>query len=261
MGGSMGVSDAHLFPAESKTAAFRIFLGFAGILFTVLFSLTSAAYANWRPLKERLVADGFAEQQLLALFSRPEVRFEPKAMAGKISLLIKHHQEMPSGVVNYNAVHKKFLRYKVIEKARSYMMKNENILKEASASYCVPAEIIVSILLVETQLGSNTGGSIAFNRLASMANSGDLDGLRPYLGNALTTADEDYARTMCRQKSDWAYNELKALLNYAGAKGVDPLSIRGSIYGAIGLCQFMPSNVFSYGVDADTDGQVDLLVL
>jgi membrane-bound lytic murein transglycosylase B len=35
------------------------------------------------------------------------------------------------------------------------------------------------------------------------------------------------------------------------------LSIRGSIYGAIGLCQFMPSNVFSYGVDADHDGRID----
>jgi membrane-bound lytic murein transglycosylase B len=39
--------------------------------------------------------------------------------------------------------------------------------------------------------------------------------------------------------------------------GIDPLNIRGSIYGAIGLCQFMPSNVFLYGVDADGDGRID----
>jgi membrane-bound lytic murein transglycosylase B len=38
---------------------------------------------------------------------------------------------------------------------------------------------------------------------------------------------------------------------------LDPLGIRGSIYGAIGLCQFMPSNVFAYGVDADQDGRID----
>ena len=139
-------------------------------------------------------------------------------------------------------------------------MENRNILKEVSASYCVPAEIIVSILLVETRLGRNTGRSIVFNRLASMAYCTDLDTIRPYLGQTLTTADEDYARTVCRQKADWAYNELKALLNYAGEKGVDPIGIRGSIYGAIGLCQFMPSNVFSYGVDADNDGRVDPFV-
>ncbi|MEI7590300.1 MAG: lytic transglycosylase domain-containing protein, partial [Deltaproteobacteria bacterium] len=30
------------------------------------------------------------------------------------------------------------------------------------------------------------------------------------------------------------------------------------IYGAIGICQFMPSNVFIYGVDVDGDGAVNL---
>ena len=50
------------------------------------------------------------------------------------------------------------------------------------------------------------------------------------------------------------------LLLLAERDGIDPLGIRGSIYGAIGLCQFMPSNVFSYGVDADNDGKVDLFV-
>ncbi len=43
----------------------------------------------------------------------------------------------------------------------------------------------------------------------------------------------------------------------ADRDGIDPLGIRGSIYGAIGLCQFMPSNVFSFGVDGDQNGRVD----
>ncbi len=40
------------------------------------------------------------------------------------------------------------------------------------------------------------------------------------------------------------------MIRYAERDGVDPLDIRGSIYGAIGMCQFMPTNVFSFGVDA-----------
>ena len=258
----MGEPKAHHLPAESKTPASYISLGFFVIFLSVLLSLTPAANAKWQPLKERLVADGFDEQYLLMLFSRSEAKFEPTTMAGKISLLLKHRQEMNSGSgsLNHDGVHKKFLKYKVIDKARSYMRQNRSILREVSASYCVPAEIIVSILLVETQLGGNTGRCLVFNRLASMANSGNLDTIRPYLDNTLTTADDDYARTLCRQKSNWAYNELKALLNYATVKGIDPLGIRGSIYGAIGLCQFMPSNLFSYGVDADNDGQVDPFV-
>jgi len=258
----MGEPEAHFLPALNKTPASCISLGFFIVFFSILLCITPAANANWQPLKERLVADGFDASDLLLLFSRSEVKFEPKAMAGKISLILKHRREMPSvsGLLNHNGVHKRFLKYRQIDKARSYMMKNRDILREVSSSYCVPAEVIVSILLVETQLGSNTGRCAVFNRLASMANSGDIDTIRPYLSKALTTANDDYARRLCRQKSNWAYTELKSLLNYATAKGVDPLGIRGSIYGAIGLCQFMPSNVFSYGVDADNDGQVDPFV-
>ena len=258
----MDLPVTHLLPAEGKTPTSSAYWCFGAVFLAVFLALTPAAYADWRPLTERLVADGFDEQRLSMLFSRPEVKFEPATMAGKISILVRRHQERPpvSGPLDHNSVHKSYLQYRVIAKARSYLRENRNILKEVSAGYCVPPEVIVSILLVETRLGNNTGRSIVFNRLASMASCTDLDTIRPYLSCTLNSADEEYARTVCRQKADWAYNELKALLKYAGEKDADPLGIRGSVYGAIGLCQFMPSNVFSYGVDADNDGRVDPFV-
>ena len=92
-----------------------------------------------------------------------------------------------------------------------------------------------------------------------MALCTDLETIRPYLPKKLINKkNEDYARTICQQKADWAYTELKALIDYAQVSGFDPLALPGSIYGAIGLCQFMPSNVLSYGVDADHDGRIDL---
>ena len=36
------------------------------------------------------------------------------------------------------------------------------------------------------------------------------------------------------------------------------MSIRGSYAGAIGIPQFMPSNIISLGVDGDKNGRVDL---
>jgi membrane-bound lytic murein transglycosylase B len=66
------------------------------------------------------------------------------------------------------------------------------------------------------------------------------------------------ARTICQRKADWAYAELKALILYAYRSGFDPLTLLGSIYGAIGLCQFIPSNILPYGIDADHDGRIDL---
>lgn len=241
----------------------------SGVLFRLLFLVLLAVFspctalANWQPLTERLVADGYNEQTIRTLFSRPEVKFEPAVMAGKITDIVRHQFARPyvSGPLNHNGVYRGFMNDRVIARARSYMKENSAILEEASTGYSVPAEVVVSILLVETRLGRSTGGAVVFNRLASMALCTDLAAIRPYLKRTVTSANEDFAQTWCRKKADWAYNELKALLNYAEKGGVDPLGIRGSIYGAIGLCQFMPSNVFSYGVDADNDGRVDPFVI
>jgi membrane-bound lytic murein transglycosylase B len=189
-----------------------------------------------------------------ALFARPEVRFEPDAMAEKIKALVRNQSVGPDSL----AVRRDYLSNGAIARARSYTLENLVILEEINALYGVPKEIIVSILLIETNLGRNTGNRCVFNRLASMALSADLETVRPHLsGELLTSENEAFARRRCREKGDWAYDEIKALLRLADRDGVDPLGIRGSIYGAIGLCQFMPSNIFTYGVDADRDGRID----
>ncbi len=259
----MDFSAAHSFPlSEGGTPAGSPLWRLAAVFFAAFSFIVPPANADWRPLTERLVADGFNEQTLQTLFSRPEVRFEPTVMAGKISVLVKRHEEGPSvsGPLSHNSVYRSFLRHRVIVRARSYLLENKRTLKEVSAGYGVPGEIVVSIILVETGLGRNTGRDIVFNRLASMAYSSDIEKIRPHLNGIVTSSNEEYAKAWCLKKADWAYNELKALLNYAGQNGTDPLSIRGSIYGAIGLCQFMPSNIFSYGIDADNDGRVDPFV-
>jgi membrane-bound lytic murein transglycosylase B len=228
---------------------------FAIIFLVLLLGTVRPAAADWRPLVERLAADGFNRPTVEALFARPEVRFEPDAMAEKIKALVRNQSVGPDSL----AARQDYLSDGVIARARSYTLENLVILEEINALYGVPKEIIVSILLIETNLGRNTGNRCVFNRLASMALSADLETVRPYLsGELLTSENEAFARRRCREKGDWAYDEIKALLRLADRDGVDPLGIRGSIYGAIGLCQFMPSNVFSYGVDADQDGRIDL---
>lgn len=147
----------------------------------------------------------------------------------------------------------------MIAGARSYAEKNSKTLQKITKEYCVPKEIVISILLVETELGRNLGNRGAFNTLASIALSSDLETIRPYLPpDLITERNEDFARTRCRQKAQWAYKELKSLIRYASERGIDPLSIPGSLYGAIGLCQFMPSKISEYGVDADKDGLINL---
>jgi membrane-bound lytic murein transglycosylase B len=238
----------------------RIRLRIFAVYLLVMTGPALAAAADWTPLTERLAADGFNRTAMDALFARPEVLFEPEAMAGKLKTLIRSRTTEAASLTAdlRKSYHRKYLTPLAIARAQAYMTENKAVLREVSAKYGVPEEIIVSILLIETHLGRNTGNRCVFNRLASMARCTDLETVRPFLDASLITPDnEEFARCRLREKADWAYGELKALLLIAERDGIDPLGIRGSMYGAIGLCQFMPSNVISYGVDADRDGRTD----
>jgi membrane-bound lytic murein transglycosylase B len=61
-----------------------------------------------------------------------------------------------------------------------------------------------------------------------------------------------------RENAARAYTELNALIRYGETHGVDVLRLPGSVYGAVGLCQFMPGNIAAYGVDGDDREGVDL---
>jgi len=233
----------------------RIFLFVAFLIALVLSPCW--VFADWSPLIDRLVADDFDEITVRTLFSRAEVTFEPSAMSNKLKELIENMERPLSN--NPKLFYEVYLKENVIAHAHSYLRENTELLESISNKYCVPKEIIVSILLVETHLGDSVGEKRAFNTLASMALSTDLETIRPYLPQKLINpGNEDFAKTICRQKADWAYAELKALILYAYRSGFDPLTFLSSIYGAIGLCQFLPSNILSYGVDADNDGRIDL---
>lgn len=228
---------------------------------SMLLASPSCAYGDWRPLIERLVADNFDEQTVRKMFDQPGVNFDPSAMSCKLKELINKRYKKQDAVSagKVRAAYARFLRPDVISEAQSYLQRNKETLQGIMENYCVPKEIVVSILLVETGLGQHLGDRGAFNTLASMALSSDLEIIRPYLApDLLTRRNEDFARKRCRQKADWAYGELKALIRYAVDNGVDPLSIPGSLYGAIGICQFMPTKISVYGVDADRDGRVNL---
>jgi membrane-bound lytic murein transglycosylase B len=112
-------------------------------------------------------------------------------------------------------------------------------LARAEAQYGVPAEIIVGIIGVETVYGRNTG---SFRVL-----------------DALTTLAFDYPEAENRAaRMRFFRRELEQTLLYASEARVDPLAIKGSYAGAVGLPQFMPSNIRRYAVDFDGNSTVDL---
>jgi membrane-bound lytic murein transglycosylase B len=94
--------------------------------------------------------------------------------------------------------------------------------------------LILGILGVETFFGRNTGSFRVIDALATIAFHGE-------------------------RRQDYFREELKELLLLARDTKIDPLVIKGSYAGAVGLPQFMPSSYRRYAVDFDGDGAIDLL--
>ncbi|MBW1670060.1 MAG: lytic murein transglycosylase [Deltaproteobacteria bacterium] len=203
----------------------------------------------WEPLIEHLIKDGEDEATIRGIFARREVQFNPRVMPRKLS-----HKESK---LDYS----RFLRPERLSRASAFLETHKELLIRIEAKYGVPKEIKVAILLVETDLGRYLGPDRAFNILASMAAATDIDRVKPWLPpELLKSTERERVEKKLKDKSQWAYEELRALLIYSEQNKIDPLEIKGSIFGAIGLCQFMPSNALRFGIDHDQNGKIDLFL-
>jgi membrane-bound lytic murein transglycosylase B len=214
----------------------------------------------WSPLIERLEREGFERPFLLNLFARPGLVFDPEVMARKMNALLERRlADRRDQGAESKAVYSQFLKPQALREARAFLRENGRELARIQKRYLVPPEILVALLLVETRLGTFVGAQGAFFVLANMARSRDLALIRERIGRTdLDAETRAWLAKRTEEKAEWAFAELAALLRYAQTNGLDPAGIPGSMYGAIGICQFVPSNVLAYGVDADRDGRVDL---
>ncbi|MCC8194779.1 MAG: lytic murein transglycosylase, partial [Deltaproteobacteria bacterium] len=132
---------------------------------------------------------------------------------------------------------------------RRVMNANRAFFESLYKRFGVPAPFIVAVMMVETGLGAEVGKQSALLALGSMAVANDLDLVLPVISGM--DPDKENLRELVQARSDWAYDELKALLHYAKASGKDAATIPGSVFGAIGICQFMPSNIPLYAVSTN----------
>ena len=215
------------------------------------FAANTANLDLWNGLIERLSGVGIERSYLESIYSRREVAFEPRTMPRKLL-----HKERPFD-------YKKFYSPERIERAVKFIKKNQSLLNEIENKYGVPSTLKTAILLVETDLGRYTGPYRIINVLSSMAISSDISRISPWLPKEIMDDTSALARykKKAKKKADWAFGELKAFFTYCRANKIDPVEIKGSPFGAFGLCQFVPSSVLRFGVDYDRDGRIDLFTL
>ena len=200
------------------------------ILACVLFAALPGAHASFatHPEALRFVTEmeerhGFSRHELLDALGR--ARHNERV----IRLITPPSQPGTRSWRNYR---QRFLEERRIDAGVSFWVRNESTLREASRTYGVPPEIIVSILGVETHYGSYTGSFEAVSALATLA--------------------FDYPR-----RAELFRGELESLFLLAREQGRDPFSYRGSFAGALGYPQFLPSSIRNFAVDFDGDGRID----
>ena len=200
-------------------------------------------------LESKLIADGMDAQFVQSIYRNPDVKLEPRIIAGNLKRREK--------TLDYS----QYLTDASVLKAKNYLNEHRDSLKKASEKFGAPPSVVVAILTVETWLGAYTGKDPTINVLSTMAMAGDLqvqEKIFSFFGDEINDLDvKKQILSSLKQREERGYRELKSLLTYLEKNHLDP-SIKGSVEGAIGIPQFMPSNIDQYGQDGDGDGIVDL---
>jgi membrane-bound lytic murein transglycosylase B len=205
----------------------RIVLLWAAALLACSAAAKGPSYAE-RPevqafIRELAARHGFAEQELLHLFSRVR-RTEP---------VLEAIQPPPPKARSWEEYRANFVNPQRIAAGKTFWKAHRPSLERAEQQYGVPPEYIVAIIGIETYYGRYAG--------------------RWRVVDALTTLAFDYPA-----RSPYFRSELEHYLLLSRDTGADVFSVRGSYAGAIGIPQFMPSSTRRFGVDFDGSGAVDL---
>ena len=166
---------------------------------------------------------GFAGEQLMGVFREAQKK---QAILDAISRPAER-------VKQWKDYRPMFLTDARIARGVDFWRQHEAVLARAEQEYGVPAQVIVSIIGIETFYGRNTGSYRVID--------------------ALSTLGFDYP-----PRAEFFRKELREFLLLAREEQVDPLSLKGSYAGAMGLPQFMPSSFRAYAVDFDGDGHINI---
>ena len=181
-------------------------------------------YPEIRAFIDELVDQhGFARDKLERTFRQTRFRQE-----------IIDSIERPKEALPYHQYRELFVTTQNRNRGQRFWRKHAETLRHAEQTYGVAPEVIVGILGVETSYGRNKG--------------------RYPVMDALTTLTVAYP-----PRAAFFKRELAEYLLLTRELDINPLKIKGSYAGALGIAQFIPSSYRQYAVDFNGDGKRDLI--
>jgi membrane-bound lytic murein transglycosylase B len=165
----------------------------------------------------------------------------------------------PSGTFkkNWVAYRKRFIEPVRLKAGKAFWEQNQAFLSKVEQESGVPAEVIVSIIGIETIYGRQTGNFRVKDVLSTLAFS--------YPDTPNKASREQLFKDQLQELILMCWTEGGGSLPAKNSKqGLNQtrfnacLNQNSSYAGAIGLPQFMPSSIRSFAVDGDGDGYIDL---
>ncbi len=197
----------------------------AGLLpFTAANAVTVSDHQPLVAVVDKLVnEDGFDREQLEQLFESAEIKDSIVDAMKRPAERLQWHQYRPL-----------FIRDESISGGVEFIAQHEEAFSRAEQTFGIPAAVIAAIIGVETRYGKVKG--------------------KHRIIDSLSTLVVGYPR-----RSDFFAGELRAFLLLSREEKMDPLSLKGSYAGAMGIPQFISSSYRNYAIDFSGDGVRDLI--
>jgi membrane-bound lytic murein transglycosylase B len=175
-------------------------------------------------IAEMVKKHGFARRELSRVFGKAQ--FQP-------AIIKAMEQPAETALASWQAYRAIFINPQRVDAGVQFWNRNTEPLARAAGEFGVPEEIIVGIIGVETTYGRNIGTYRVIDALATLA--------------------FDYPK-----RAQFFRGELENYLMLSREAKIDPLRVKGSYAGAIGIPQFMPGSYRRFAVDYDGDGTSNL---
>jgi membrane-bound lytic murein transglycosylase B len=138
----------------------------------------------------------------------------------------------PDGTMSFTEYKTKTLPLSRVNRGKELYQQHRIALETIARKYGVPAPYIVALWGKESSFGSYMGGFSVIRSLTTLAYEG--------------------------RRAELFKSELVKALRIVQDSNMPPDSLVGSWAGAMGQCQFMPSNYEKYAVDGNGDGKKDI---
>ncbi len=206
------------------------------------------SFRGWDYLAHRLRQNGVDEGDIIALYAdarMPRFTYIPFSV----------YPKEPA------SIYSTFNKPRFEEMGATFIRENKSSFDAVERTLRVPPEVVTAILVIESQIGKNTGHEMIAYRLSRLASANAPENLThnyKLQRKKYPKVTFDQIKRRGRYLEHTFLPEIPALIAIAKQNHVDPLTIKGSSAGAFGLPQFLPSAFIRYSRDGDKDGVVSL---